>query len=236
MALTTDLVSYYKLDGDSNDSVGSNDGTDTSVSYVAGKIGDAAQLAGTSKILIPSQSAFNLQSSFTILAWVYQTSRGKSGCYEEGIVCKDNETTGNRCFNFVISGPADSGNVGKLRFIYNAVDNISLYSTSTIPLDEWTLVGIVSTNGTYTFYKNGTSIGNGNTNITPAYQGTASLFIGKEINNQYVESMIGKIDEVGIWSRALTSDEISEIYNSGDGITYPFGKDSSNTIFLSNNF
>lgn len=41
MALDTNLVSYYKLDSNSNDSVGSNNGTDTSVSYVAGKIGNA---------------------------------------------------------------------------------------------------------------------------------------------------------------------------------------------------
>jgi len=33
MALADNLVSYYKLDGDSDDAVGSNDGTDTNVLY-----------------------------------------------------------------------------------------------------------------------------------------------------------------------------------------------------------
>jgi len=32
----------------------------------------------------------------------------------------------------------------------------------------------------------------------------------------------GKIDEIGLWSRALTSDEVTELYNSGAGFTYPF--------------
>ncbi len=30
------------------------------------------------------------------------------------------------------------------------------------------------------------------------------------------------IDEVGIWKRVLTGGEIAQLYNSGDGITYPF--------------
>lgn len=30
------------------------------------------------------------------------------------------------------------------------------------------------------------------------------------------------IDEVGLWNRALTSGEISTLYNSGNGLTYPF--------------
>ena len=32
----------------------------------------------------------------------------------------------------------------------------------------------------------------------------------------------GKIDEVGIWSRVLTADEVSDLYNSGSGLAYPF--------------
>jgi Concanavalin A-like lectin/glucanases superfamily len=32
----------------------------------------------------------------------------------------------------------------------------------------------------------------------------------------------GDVDEVGIWSRALSSTEISQLYNSGAGLQYPF--------------
>ena len=32
----------------------------------------------------------------------------------------------------------------------------------------------------------------------------------------------GKIDEVGIWSRVLTADEVSDLYNTGLGLAYPF--------------
>ena len=32
----------------------------------------------------------------------------------------------------------------------------------------------------------------------------------------------GTIDEVGIWSRALTSTEVTSLYNGGAGFQYPF--------------
>ena len=32
----------------------------------------------------------------------------------------------------------------------------------------------------------------------------------------------GLVDECGIWSRALTTDEVTSLYNSGNGFTYPF--------------
>jgi hypothetical protein len=34
--------------------------------------------------------------------------------------------------------------------------------------------------------------------------------------------MGGVIDEVGIWKRALSASEITTLYNSGSGTTYPF--------------
>jgi hypothetical protein len=32
----------------------------------------------------------------------------------------------------------------------------------------------------------------------------------------------GSLDEIGIWNRALTTGEISTLYNSGSGKGYPF--------------
>ena len=168
---------------------------------------------------MPSRGVFNLQSEFSLFSWVYLTSYGKGTSYEERIIAKDNVTTNNRCFNFVTSGPADTGNVGKLRFVYNVPDNISIYSTSTVGLNSWHYVGIVSTQGTYTFYIDGVASGTGSTNITPAYQGTAPLALRSIPNDQYVESIIGYQDEVGIWSRAKDGTN-NKRYNNGNGLTY----------------
>lgn len=235
MALTTDILAYYKLDWNSNDSVGSNNGTDTSISYGSsyGKINEGALLSGTSRSLITSQSSFNLQSSFTLLAWVKLSSYGKSSSYFGGIITKDNVISGNRCFVFGVRGPADTPNTGKLRFTPNlSVDSSSVLSTSKIPLNQWVLVGIVSTQGTYTFYINGSAAGSASVNITPSFQGTAPLCLGLQDNTPYVESMLGSIDEVGVWSRALSSTEITELYNSWDWLQYPFTSTAIQKIYL----
>lgn len=44
--------------------------------------------------------------------------------------------------------------------------------------------------------------------------------------NQWVNGSMGtgicSVDEVGIWARALTPTEITQLYNNGSGLTYPF--------------
>jgi len=48
------FISYWKFDGNSNDSVGSNNGTPTSITYSTGLIGQAAVFNGTtSKVVVP---------------------------------------------------------------------------------------------------------------------------------------------------------------------------------------
>jgi hypothetical protein len=53
--------------------------------------------------------------------------------------------------------------------------------------------------------------------------GASSSVIGQgTTSSTSTTSFIGSIDEVGIWKRALTADEVTTLYNSGDGLTYPF--------------
>jgi len=42
---------------------------------------------------------------------------------------------------------------------------------------------------------------------------------GTPVNSQYIN---GIVDEVGFWNRALTSTEVTALYNSGAGFQYPF--------------
>ena len=46
--------------------------------------------------------------------------------------------------------------------------------------------------------------------------------------------LVGKLDEVGIWIRELTAGEVTQLYNSGAGLSYPFTAGSTaNPAFLS---
>jgi hypothetical protein len=64
-------------------------------------------------------------------------------------------------------------------------------------------------------------------NGTP-YTGSGNLYVGAQLYNAgIVNTMNGLIDEVGIWDRVLTPDEILARYNGGAGLTFPFSIPSS---------
>jgi hypothetical protein len=46
----------------------------------------------------------------------------------------------------------------------------------------------------------------------------------------FANNLTGSIDEVGIWSRALSSTEVTALYNSGNGFQYPFSTSSIKSI------
>ena len=54
---------------------------------------------------------------------------------------------------------------------------------------------------------------------TIPYTTDCYFYIGSHAHTSYAD---GYIDEVGYWHRALTSDERSELWNSGSGKFYPF--------------
>jgi hypothetical protein len=54
-----------------------------------------------------------------------------------------------------------------------------------------------------------------------AYDIDSSLRLGSHSPNYDYN---GRLDEVGIWNRALSIDELYTIYNKGNGLTYPFGE------------
>jgi len=42
----------------------------------------------------------------------------------------------------------------------------------------------------------------------------------EDINESVGHAFDGLLDEVGIWDKALTSTEVSDLYNSGNGLPY----------------
>lgn len=58
-----------------------------------------------------------------------------------------------------------------------------------------------------------------------------TYLIGQSAFNTSNE-FVGKIDELGIWKRKLTSNEVLSLYNSGDGFAYPFAQAYNPTQFV----
>jgi hypothetical protein len=55
---------------------------------------------------------------------------------------------------------------------------------------------------------------------TGVHSGTAALNLGR--NEEGLTYLDGRLDSISIWKRLLTSTERTQLYNSGNGLDYPF--------------
>jgi len=111
---------------------------------------------------------------------------------------------------------------GSIRIAFGIYDDVGGYKqaiTAGLPGDNsWTMFTGVYNQTHLVLYMNGTEQGR------TAFSGSldssdSSTFIGNAGTGRAAD---GYIDEVGIWNRALNSTEVAELYNSGDGLPYPF--------------
>jgi hypothetical protein len=102
----------------------------------------------------------------------------------------------------------------------------SYTATSLLSTGSWQhLVFVNGGNGsTLRIYLNGTDV-TGGTPFAITYNFDTLNNTTDTIGNQYPGDPMcidGKVDEVGVWDRALTGGEITSLYNSGTGRTHPF--------------
>lgn len=220
MALTTNLVAYYKLDGNSNDATGNgHNGTDTSMTYSATNavINTAGQFSGSGKILIPDNAAFDGTTAVTMAAWVNFSS-----------------LTGQQ--QIFAKSPANSA---AYMILYKTATN---HLACTVDTDAHSIVGTATLTTATRYHCVQTYDGsvltlylNAATDGTPASYagamtpGTGSVGIGV-LGDNATQFAIGTIDEVAWWSRALSSTEITQLYNSGNGLAYPFSAANGNFL------
>jgi hypothetical protein len=81
---------------------------------------------------------------------------------------------------------------------------------------QWDHYAFSRSGPTLSVYKNSALV---NTyNLTASYTQTSTLYIGRIIFTGDDFQFVGRMDALGIWSRALTSAEISQLYNNGAGM------------------
>lgn len=217
MALTDNLTHYYKLDGDSNDAVGSNHGTDTSITYSSanGRINQGAGNISTGRISITNPSVYI--NSFTLGMWVKSSSASVGLLFDNGWW-----SAGINILLYMQAG----GAVGC------GVRNGGTYTepgetTQTINDGNWHFVVLTADGSNLKLYLDATERKSGTSNINA--QTNTGTFIGNRVDDPSI-GFTGAIDEVGIWTRALSSTEITTLYNSGAGLQYPFSSTSIKTI------
>ena len=208
-SLLTDLVGYWKLHETSGvraDSTSSgNDLSDNNgVGCVAGKIGNAANFDGTNYLNTADLSGVMDGQSFTVAFWAKFDPSAQSGT--PGLV---NSWSGGGAYNlrFVPSGNTLNLYLGGSGEILAAAPTDGTWHHYVVRRDH--------ASGNNDFWIDGVLATSGNSGSIGSW--TRGIRIGRAD-----DALVGAIDETGLWKRALTSDEIAALYNTGTGKTYPF--------------
>lgn len=226
MALSTNCDGYFKLEADGTDSVGTlGTATGTAPSFTTGKIGNGGSFAVVSSQYLET-AAFVGSTDWSVNYWINPTT-----LISDVAVCRDLVAGGARVFSIVMSA---------LQITLYAWGNDNLFhqtttANHTMSTSTWYMWSAVwdSANNLVTLYKNASSFqtitltGNEGADLT-----STKLSIGRSGDaTQYYN---GIIDEVGYWSRALTSAEITTLYAGGSpgaNQQYPFGTTGNSGFF-----
>ncbi len=199
--LTNGLVTYYPFSGNANDAVGINNGTVHGAVLTTNRFGvaNSAYSFNGSSSYIDLGRPTNLQfySNFTLSAWCLvsggspQNPRIISYCWGNGYELLTQGNGSSRAFQF-ISG------------------NYSFNTTSNYSQGVWRAVAAVYTNGICYFYVNGALVNSGANHAPVSF--TNNLHIGNNSGTSSWDWWGGSIDDIRFYNRALSSNEVSQLY------------------------
>jgi hypothetical protein len=217
-AVDPDLVGWWRLDDGLGTNVTDSSGRGNHGSFqgdpqwVAGKIGQALQFDGVDDFVeVPHDETLTVDNEVTVMAWINaERYIGPTGDNWQGIMAK---------------GP----NPGRSYSLYTEVGGALHFSTggvgtlssTQVPLNEWVHVAAQVISGGHQYYVNGEDAGTSGSGITlPGASDTATVVIGnaRDANREF----LGMIDDVRIYRRALTQEEIQTAMK-GLGQPYALG-------------
>ncbi|MHB1484855.1 MAG: LamG domain-containing protein [Saccharofermentanales bacterium] len=207
-------VSEWKMSGNANDSIGSNNGTTSGgAAWAAGKSAQASSLDGTDDYInIADSVTLDSMSKLTVSAWINMSALPPAN-KSYLIVAKEDSNSG--AYRICV-GANGQGHVAL------ATANNSWYTSGTTA--SWTTqmqtntwYHIVATyDGSYVkIYINGTLESTGAQAISGnIVRYTQPLRIGYPTSSANINYFSGKIDEVRIYNIALGSTGVTRLYNS----------------------
>ncbi|MDP6136398.1 MAG: hypothetical protein QGI25_08895, partial [Arenicellales bacterium] len=217
--LVPGMIAYWPFDGDLNDAVGDSHGegmgTDD-IAYGSGKFGQGIDLDGIDQFVqtpVENEEMFDFQdgTGFSVSAWFSVTEFTKNW---QALIAKGE---GNRWRVHRRSGePQLTGNGGNADVPGGTGD---------VNVGEIHHVVLVSDpeNGEVRLYSDGELVSTGGAPNIESNDNPMMIGQNPDTGNR---TWSGIIDDVGIWDRPITEEEIATIWNDGDGtplVTTPAG-------------
>jgi Concanavalin A-like lectin/glucanases superfamily len=200
-AQSTGLVAGYGFEEGSGTVAGDTSGNGHAGTLAAGttwnpvgRFGGALQFNGaTSGVTIPDAPGLDLTAAMTLEAWVYPTVAPAGW---RGIVGKDTDRY------YLMAG--SSNGVPAVGGTFTVGGNANTYAPSALPVNTWTHLAATFDGTTVRLFVNGLPVAT-SPQTGALTTSNAVLTIG---HNVYGEHFAGLIDEVRLYNRALSGDEI----------------------------
>jgi PKD repeat protein len=214
---TTGLIGWWPFNGNANDESGNgNNGTVNGANLTTDRNGVANQAYSfepnsNSNINIPFSSTLNtIQNGITISAWIYMDGGTSAGAPPRILELRG-------AAGFVMLS-TDNNNSSRAFVLGWNSGNINLGFSPTnrsLTTLNWHLISFTAngTIGEAKYYFDGVLQSTSyNNTITQCNYDNSPLILGAEPNLQ--GKWGGKLDDIGIWNRALTQQEITDLYYS----------------------
>ncbi len=212
---TNGLVGWWPFNGNANDESGNNNnGTVNGATLTSDRFGNANKaysFDGLNDFISYTQTPISNIDSVTLSFWLSPKSLNQFST----AVCLgyDAGNTGNNGVQVGISGlmqnPTTCTNVlgNKISFIRSGLGcgsiNAVLNDTT-----SWHFVVMSRKNGTTKYYYDGVLVNSNNSVINSIIN---SFRVGSSIGLRYCKNVL---DDIGIWNRPLTQQEITDLYNA----------------------
>ena len=215
-------ISFYNLISNSNDSIGGNNGTDNSISYVSsGVISNCASYTtSSSRISLGDPTNLKFSGAHTISGWI--NLGGTNPVNLDPFVFKGNDGVDFFCIAVYWTSSTN------LRYYINSnrTTNTGVTCDGTTVVDSnWHMITAVYTGSVMNLYWDSVLIGTTSSSIT--IDTTDNWYIG---NTNTSRSVNKKMNSVGFWSSALSIDSIQKLYNAGRANNFPFNEGISNSL------
>jgi RHS repeat-associated protein len=226
------LIAWWRAEGDATDVYGSNNATlgGGATAGATGMVGQAFSFDGTNGYVDVPDSPALRPTNLTIEAWVLFNSSNSTHTTSvsngtEYIVFRQNtNSTGIEGFDL-----AKKRFNGQDRFVFEvtssgATNVLQLQSTNTVvTTGTWYHVAGVRGTNFLQLYVNGQLQGQTNISFPQVYSTNCELYFGSTGNGNQDGKLAGLLDEVALYNRALTSNEIAGIYSETNYGKCPVG-------------